>query len=119
MKHAFGASTDGMYLHTKSDGKPFNVSKLKAKTKVWNVLTGGLFSDDTAFAIQIKDHLQDHPRTAAPKLARLWSHRKFEKESYVMTQDVEDYPAMNIIWRLSTSLCTSGQQLRKHSCTAE
>ncbi|XP_051889891.1 uncharacterized protein LOC127580446, partial [Pristis pectinata] len=38
LKHAFGTSTDGVYLHTRSDGKLFSLSWLRAKTKVREVL---------------------------------------------------------------------------------
>ena len=34
LKHAFGSATEGIYLRTRSDGKLFNLSRLKAKTKV-------------------------------------------------------------------------------------
>ena len=38
LKQAFGSSTEGIYLHTRSDGKLFSLSRLKAKTKVREVL---------------------------------------------------------------------------------
>ena len=47
LKHAFGASSEGIYLHTRSDVKLFHVSRLKAKTKI-QVLIRGLFADDAA-----------------------------------------------------------------------
>ena len=34
LKHAFGTATEGIYLRTRSDGKLFNISRLRAKTKV-------------------------------------------------------------------------------------
>ena len=34
LKHAFGAATEGVYIHTRSDGSLFNLTRLKAKTKV-------------------------------------------------------------------------------------
>ncbi|KAG6932562.1 hypothetical protein G0U57_021216, partial [Chelydra serpentina] len=34
LKHAFGNSTEGVYLHTRSDGRLFNLARLKAKSKV-------------------------------------------------------------------------------------
>ena len=34
LKQAYGDSTDGVYLRTRSDGKLFNLSRLKAKIKV-------------------------------------------------------------------------------------
>ncbi|KAI8488372.1 hypothetical protein Bbelb_339680 [Branchiostoma belcheri] len=51
LKCAFGTSTEGVYLHTRSDGKLFNLSRLKAKTKVREVLIRDLlFADDAALA---------------------------------------------------------------------
>ena len=32
LKHAFGKATEGIYLHSRSDGKLFNLAHLKAKT---------------------------------------------------------------------------------------
>ena len=34
LRHAFGTSTEGVYLHTRSDGQLFNLARLRAKTKV-------------------------------------------------------------------------------------
>ena len=34
LKHAFGTATEGVYLWTRSDGKLFNLSRLRVKTKV-------------------------------------------------------------------------------------
>ncbi|XP_063604704.1 uncharacterized protein LOC134780126 [Penaeus indicus] len=33
LKYAFSSSEDGVYLHTRSDGKLFNLARLRAKTK--------------------------------------------------------------------------------------
>ena len=58
LKHAFGASTEGIYLHTRSDGKLFNVSRLKAMDKICEVLIRNmLFADDAALTAH-QDHLQ-------------------------------------------------------------
>jgi len=38
LKQAFGSSTEGIYLRTRSDGKLFSLSRLRAKTKVREVL---------------------------------------------------------------------------------
>ena len=49
MKHAFGASTVGVHLHTRSDGQLFNPARLRAKTKVREALIRDmLFADDAA-----------------------------------------------------------------------
>ena len=39
LSHAFKDSEDGIYLHTRSDGKLYNLARLRAKTKVMHVTT--------------------------------------------------------------------------------
>ena len=59
LKHAFGTSKEGIFLHTRSDGKLFNPSRLKAKTKVREVLIRDmLFADDAAVAAHTQTELQ-------------------------------------------------------------
>ena len=49
LKNAFGDATEGIHLHTRSDGKLFNLSRLKAKTKIqWRLIRDMLFADDAA-----------------------------------------------------------------------
>ena len=49
MKHAFGTATGGVYLWTRSDGKLFKLSRLRAKTKVQlKCMWDFLFTDDAA-----------------------------------------------------------------------
>ena len=38
LKHAFDTTTEGIYLRTRSDGRLFNLARLRAKTKVREVL---------------------------------------------------------------------------------
>ena len=59
LKHSFGTATEGIYLRTRSDGKLFNLSRLKAKTKVREVLIRDmLFADDAALATHTQEELQ-------------------------------------------------------------
>ncbi len=59
LKQAFGQSTEGIYLHTRSDGKLFNLSRLTAKTKVREVtLREFFFADDTTVATHDEHDLQ-------------------------------------------------------------
>jgi len=59
LKDAFGTSTEGIYLSTRSDGKLFNLSRLKAKTKVTQrYLREFLFADDAAIAAHSAEELQ-------------------------------------------------------------
>ena len=48
LKHAFRASTDGIYYHTRSDGTLYSLSRLKAKTKIREVLIRDMLFADAA-----------------------------------------------------------------------
>ncbi|KAL1250633.1 hypothetical protein QQF64_018429 [Cirrhinus molitorella] len=59
LKHAFGSATVGIYLRTRSDGKLFNLSRLKAKTNLRETLIRDmLFADDAAVATHTQEELQ-------------------------------------------------------------
>ena len=59
LKHAFKSSTDGVYLHSRTDAHLFNISRLHAKTKtrtvtIWDLL----FADNVAMVSHQQDRLQ-------------------------------------------------------------
>ncbi|XP_033095316.1 uncharacterized protein LOC117099902 [Anneissia japonica] len=59
LKYAFGSSTEGVHLHSMSDGMLFNLARLKAKTKTRAVSVRNLlFADDAAFIAQSVAHMQ-------------------------------------------------------------
>ena len=59
LKHAFDTTTDGIYLCTRSDSRLFNLARLRAKTKVREVLTRDmLFADDAVVATHNLEELQ-------------------------------------------------------------
>ena len=59
LNHAFKHSTEGIHLHTRSDGKLFNLARLRAKTKVRTVLIRELlFADDAALTTHKEEELQ-------------------------------------------------------------
>ena len=59
LNHAFKRSTDGVYLHSRSDGCLFNISRLCAKTKTRTVtIRDLLFADDVAMVSHQQDGLQ-------------------------------------------------------------
>jgi len=59
LKNAFGASIEGVLLHTRSDGKLFNLARLKALTKVKEVsICELLFADDAALVANSESELQ-------------------------------------------------------------
>ena len=49
LTYAFGTASDGIYLHTRHDGKLFDLKRLRVKTKVTCVLIREMrFTDDAA-----------------------------------------------------------------------
>ena len=60
LSQAFENSTEGVYLHSRSDGKLFNIARLRAKTKIHKVLVRELlFADDAALVSHTEGGLQD------------------------------------------------------------
>ena len=59
LTYAFDMTSDGIYLHTKHDGKLFNLKWLRAKTKVTCVLIREtLFADDAALVSHTQEGIQ-------------------------------------------------------------
>jgi hypothetical protein len=59
LSFAFRDSDHGVYIHSRSDGKLFNLSRLRAKTKVRSVLIRELlFADDAAVTAHTESDLQ-------------------------------------------------------------
>ena len=59
LSHAFKQSNDVVYLHSRSDGKLYNLARLRATTKVRRVLIREmLFADDAALTSHTEDALQ-------------------------------------------------------------
>ena len=57
--YAFNTSTEGVFLHTRADGKLFNLARLRAKTKVIHVVIREmLFADDAALVTHTMEDLQ-------------------------------------------------------------
>ena len=96
LKHAFGNSPEGAYLQTRSDGRLFNLSRLKAKTKVRNILIRDmLFADDAAIVTHTEQDLQslmDRFSQACKDFSLTISLKK----TNVLGQDTEDPPSITI-----------------------
>ena len=59
LQYAFKDCSEGIYIHTRSDGKLYNLARLRAKTKVTEVLIRELlFADDAALTSHTEDGLQ-------------------------------------------------------------
>lgn len=96
LKHAFGASKEGIYLHTRSDGRLFNLARLRAKTKVREALIRDmLFADDAAVACHTQQALQslmDHFSQACKDFGLTISLKKTK----VLEQGTETPPSVTI-----------------------
>jgi hypothetical protein len=59
LQYAFKDCSEGVYIRTRSDGKLYNIARLRAKTKVTGVLIREmLFADDAALTSHTTDGLQ-------------------------------------------------------------
>eukprot|EP00745_Piridium_sociabile_P043277 TRINITY_DN8831_c0_g1_i1.p1 TRINITY_DN8831_c0_g1~~TRINITY_DN8831_c0_g1_i1.p1 ORF type:complete len:1016 (+),score=240.62 TRINITY_DN8831_c0_g1_i1:1061-4108(+) len=96
LKHAFGSSTEGVYLRTRSDGKLFNLSRLRAMSKVQlKCLRDFLFADDAAITTHSAEELQ--------QLMNRFSEACHDfgltislKKTKIMGQDMESQPHIRI-----------------------
>ena len=92
LTYSFGTTSDDIFLHTKHDGKLFNLKQLRAKTKVTCILIREmLFADDAALVSHTQEGLQclmDRLSKACKKFALTISIKKTE----VMAQDAEIPP---------------------------
>ncbi|XP_022093240.1 uncharacterized protein LOC110980661 [Acanthaster planci] len=96
LSSAFNSEEDGVYLHTRSDSKLFNLACLQAKTKVHQLLPREmLFADDAALA--------SHSEAGLQRLITCLAHTCSEfgltislKKTNVMGQDVSQAPSIGI-----------------------
>ena len=96
LSYAFKTSTEGVFLHTRANGKPFNLARVRAKTKVRHVVIREmLFADDAALVTHTMEDLQ--------QLIDRLSHASKEfgltisiKKTNVMGQGIVSHPSINI-----------------------
>ncbi|XP_067888861.1 uncharacterized protein [Heterodontus francisci] len=83
LSHAFKSSEEGIFLHTRSGGRLFNLARLRAKTKVRKVLIRELlFVDDAALTSHTEECLQ-RLRQDCGCLQRIWpNHQPQENEHH-------------------------------------
>ncbi|XP_069167985.1 uncharacterized protein [Procambarus clarkii] len=92
VKHAFGTITQGIYLRTRSDGKLYNLSRLRAKTKVhMRILRKFLFADDAAITTHTAEDLQQLLNRFAVACSAFGLTISLKK-TQVMGQDVNELP---------------------------
>ena len=93
---AFGSATEGIYLRTRSDGRLFNLARLKAKTKVREVLIRDmLFADDAAVASHTQQELQSLMKCFSQACKDFGLTISFKKTN-VLGQDTETPPLITI-----------------------
>ena len=96
LKYAFGSTTEGIYLRTRSDGKLFNISRLKAKTKVRRkCLRDFLFADDAAFTTHSAEALQ-HLMNRFSEACQDFGLSISQKKTQVMGQDTDSPPVFRL-----------------------
>ena len=96
LRFAFSHSEDGVHLHTRSDGKLFNLSHLKAKTKLRTVLIREmLFADYAALTPHTEEGLQRLISQFAHACKEFWLTISIKKTN-VMGQDTHAPPSISI-----------------------
>ena len=96
LKQAFGSATQGIYLHTRSNGNLFKLSRLKAKTKIREVLIRDmLFADDAAITAHTEKDLQDLMDCFA-KACEDFGLTISLKKTNILGQDTTDPPSITI-----------------------
>ena len=96
LKHAFDTTTKGIYLRTRSDGRLFNLSRLRAKTKVREVLNRDmLFADDAAVVAHTQEEHQSL-MDCFSKACKDFGLTISPKKTDVLGQDTEAPPVITI-----------------------
>ena len=84
---------EGVFLHTRADGKLFNLARLRAKTKVRHVVIREmLFADDAALVThtmedlqQLIDKLSHACKELASRKQKLWAKALFHLHQSTLT----------------------------------
>ena len=96
LHYAFADCSEGVYIRTRSDGKLFNIARLRAKTKTLKVLIHELlFADDAALASHSEAGLQ----RLVDKLSRACKEFGLTislKKPNILAQDAETPPVITI-----------------------
>ena len=96
LKHAFGPTAEGIYIRTRTDAKLFNLSRLRAKTKVQlRCLRDFLFADGAAVTAYSAEDLQQL-MTRFSDACQDFELTISMKKTQVMGQDVDSPPAISI-----------------------
>ena len=94
--HAVDTTAEGIYLRTRSDGRLFNLARLRAKTKVRKVLIRDmLFADDAAVATHTQEELQSL-MDCFSRACKDFGLTISLKKTIVLGQDTEAPPVITI-----------------------
>ena len=89
-------TTEGIYLCTRSDGRLFNLARLRAKTKVRKVLIRDMrFADDSAVATHTQEQLQSL-MDCFSQACKDFGLTISLKKTNVLGQDTEALPVITI-----------------------
>ena len=95
-KDAFGESTEGIYLRTRSDRNLFKLSRLRAKARVHKeYVRDFLFADDAAITTHTQEDLQ-WPLDRFSEACRHFGLTISLAKTHVMGQDIKEIPSLFI-----------------------
>lgn len=104
LKHAFDIITESFYLHTRLDGRLFNLACLKSKSKAQEALIRNiLFVADAAVTTHTQEELQTLMNHFSEAFRLTMSLKKDR-----MWMCHQSSPLMTMSWKLGTSSCTLG-----------
>ena len=96
-QNAFSDCDEGVYLHTRTDGKLFNIARLRTKTKVRRILIRELlFADDAALVSHSVIHLQRLVDRFAHACKKFRANQQPKEDKGYMAQDSDVPPVIAI-----------------------
>ena len=96
LQYAYGQSEDGIFLHSRSDGGLFNLARLRAKSKVRQVLIREmLFADDAALTANTEEALQ-RLVTRFDEACHEFGLTISVSKTKILCQDVSEVPRISI-----------------------
>ncbi len=96
LSHVFNSSEDRIYIRTRSDGRLFNIARLRAKNKVRRVLIREmLFADDAALVSHTEESLQ-RMISSFSQACKDFGLTISLKKTNIMIQDADIAPNMHI-----------------------
>ena len=96
LQYAFKNNSEGIYIHTRADGRLFNIARLKAKTKIRKILLRELlFADDAALISHTADGLQNLVSSFSAACKEFGLTISIKKTN-IMAQDAASLPTITI-----------------------